>query len=103
MTYNLTWYLSWGSKLDNRYIRPYFTDLSRDHFAQVVRRVSQHKDGADFMLLKDMNNNGNKDEESGLHQREASFGSPTTGGRPVTGVVKSAPSEDVILEAVSLN
>ena len=69
-----------------RYIRPYFTDLSNDHFAQIVRRISQPKDGKDFIALKNLDEGEIKATSYDTNQ-----------------TMKTAPSDDVLLEAVSLN
>ena len=68
--------------LNYSYIRPYFTDLRNDHFAQVIRKMSQTRSSAEFIALKEI-----KEEDQGRKN------SP----------LKTIKSEDILLEAVNLN
>lgn len=74
-------FFGWLYRLDATYIRPHFTDLSRDNLAQIIRRMSSKNEG-EFVPLKDMD----KPEKEKIYTS-----------------AKIGQSEDVTLEAVSLN
>ena len=85
-------FFGWLYKMDATYIRPHFTDISKDKIAQIIRKLSQTgKSEGEFILLKEV---AIPDHPNNASQ-EKSFDTAKT--------VKVSDSEEVMLEAVSLN
>jgi NhaP-type Na+/H+ or K+/H+ antiporter len=74
----------WLYRIDATYIRPHFTDLSKDRVAQIVRKLSQSE--TEFIPLQAM---GEKTKSQKELKRSES--------------VKAAQVEEGFLEAISLN
>jgi hypothetical protein len=90
-----------------RYIRPHFTDLSKDRIAQIVRKLSK-RESIDFIPLKEIGSGGN---EGGHHtptgygavpQREITLTNQRGGAHRMDSISeRSAPLDPVELTPVN--